>query len=172
MQTTAFVLEREVRAGHKGSYLRIVDGRNEAEKQLEFKDNRIAGKLKFTASAEDFGKIPGSPIVYWLSKKVFQIFTDSNSLLNHCESGGRIKTHDNDKYMRFHWEVDRSTTNCIRAKWNLYENGGEALKWYGNVVNVVNWLPESKLYYQSHGGLTNEKYWKREGITCCLSYRT
>ena len=65
VQTTAFVLEHEQRADHRGEYLRLVDGENEAEKQKDFRDNRFGGKLKFTASAEDFGKVPGCPIAYW-----------------------------------------------------------------------------------------------------------
>lgn len=165
VQTTAFVMRRGVLPGYKGDYLRLVDGENEAEKQQNFKNHRIHGPLKYSASADDFRRIPGSPIAYWLNKKVFQIFSNYDSLSNHCESGGRIKTHDNDNYMRFHWEIDRCTTNSTHAKWNLYENGGEALKWYGNVENVVDWRPESRSQYQLHGGLTNEKYWKREGIT-------
>jgi type II restriction/modification system DNA methylase subunit YeeA len=165
VQTTSFVLERKQCLGRKGNYLRLVEGVNETSKQRNFKENRVTGALKFGVSAKDFGKIPGTPIAYWLSPKVFKVFQENDSLGSHCESGGRIKTHDNDNYMRFLWEVDYKAINSENAHWNLYENGGETFKWYGNVINVVSWRPESRARYQSHGGLTNERFWKKEGIT-------
>ena len=38
VQTTAFVIEREYRAGYKGAYIRLVDGKSEAEKAKMFKE--------------------------------------------------------------------------------------------------------------------------------------
>jgi hypothetical protein len=38
VQTTAFVIEREYRTGYKGAYIRLVDGKSEAEKAKMFKE--------------------------------------------------------------------------------------------------------------------------------------
>ena len=165
VQTTAFVLKCEQNLKFKAIYLRLIRGINETEKQLDFKKNRNDGPLKYTASVNDFRKIPGAPIAYWLSSKVFELFYNYESLGTYCESGGRIKTHDNNTYMRVHWEVNRNRINNDNPSWKLYENGGEAFKWYGNVINIVSWLPSSRDVYQSLGGLTNEYFWKKEGVT-------
>jgi len=53
-------------------------------------------------------------------------------------SGGRIKTHNNELYVRSIWEVEERKIKYDK-KWKLYENGGESLKWYGNKSYVVNW---------------------------------
>nr|MDA3939566.1 restriction endonuclease [Spirochaetia bacterium] len=38
VQTTSFVIEKEYREGYKGMYIRLVDGKNEAEKARMFKE--------------------------------------------------------------------------------------------------------------------------------------
>jgi hypothetical protein len=49
-----------------------------------------------------------------------------------------------------------------------YANGGESRKYYGNDQYVINWSDEAKLYYDSHGGLSNSKFWNKLGITWSL----
>ena len=60
VQSTAFVLKNKYTQDFKGSFLRLVDGKSEAEKQADFK---LALKTQskdsfFKASTEDFKKIP------------------------------------------------------------------------------------------------------------------
>ena len=38
-------------------------------------DNKEMAKYFYRASAADFGKIPGSPIAYWLDKKIIKYFS-------------------------------------------------------------------------------------------------
>ena len=44
-------------------------------------------------------------------------------------------------------------------------NGGNYRKWYGNLVEVVNWTGEAKREYASHGGLVDSKNVKSYGIS-------
>ena len=74
VQTTAFVLKREHISNFMGSYLRLVDGCNEAEKQQDFKNNSYSGRLLYEAMAENFFKIPGSPIAYWANNSIVNAF--------------------------------------------------------------------------------------------------
>lgn len=61
------------------------------------------------------------------------------------------------------WEISRNNTI-----WNIYCNGGDYRKYYGNEIFVINWSDEAINFYESQGGLCNEKYWNKEGITWSL----
>jgi hypothetical protein len=106
----------------------------------------------------NFKKIPGSPIGYWLSN--YSIFDECNIEDDGFISGGRNKTHDNDKYVRFFWEVESSS-----AKWHKYANAGGLRKYFGIEWYVVDWSDKAREFYNSHGGLLNPKFWERKGIS-------
>jgi hypothetical protein len=68
VSTTAFVLENAARPERKGVFVRLVDGRSEAEKAAALREaiqNPDCGYF-YRAAAADFKKIPGSPIAYWV----------------------------------------------------------------------------------------------------------
>ena len=113
----------------------------------------------------NFSKIPGSPIAYWVSDKSIGHFKKENEIKSSFNSGGRIKTHGNAKYLRFFWEVYQSKIGNHDKKWLFVEDGGDKRKWFGNRNTIVNWSKEAFSFYDSHGGISNSKYWKKEGIT-------
>lgn len=160
VSTTAFVINKTPNDNYKGSYVRLVDGRNETEKQTHFKENLTGGPLYYTAAGSNFKKIPGSPIAYWVKgSSLFEKRTMGKVFI----SGGRNKTHGNDKYVRYLWEIDSS-----KETWVPYANGGDYRKYYGNELYVVNWTEEARSFYDSQGGLCNPKFWGKEGITWSL----
>ena len=101
----------------------------------------------YSVSNDVFDHIPGKRLVYWLG---------SDSVWNHetisafFVSGGRNKTHNNERYVREWWEITPSN------KWVPYMNGGKYRKWYGNLQDVVDWSEFAKKEYASHGGLVDE----------------
>jgi hypothetical protein len=107
----------------------------------------------------DFKKIPGSPIVYWISTRANELFATTKTLSEYYISGGRNKTHNDDKYLRYIWEITR------KAKWCPYIKGGDNRKWFGNEIYVVDWSNSAKEEYRSHGGLVNQQFWGHEGIS-------
>lgn len=56
----------------------------------------------------------------------------------------------------------------MRKKWIGYANGGESRKYNGNDEYVIDWSDEAKAVYDSHGGLSNPKFWDKTGITWSL----
>ncbi len=78
-------------------------------------------------------------------------------------SGGRCKTHNDEKYVRFHWEVSRRS-----RKWKLYLKGGDFRKYYGNELHVVDWSDAGRNEYDSHGGLSDARFWEKKGVTWSL----
>lgn len=64
----------------------------------------------FRASAEDFKKIPGSPVAYWVSDAFSATFSAFPRVAELTLLDGQTKTGDNDKYLRLIWEVSSSFT--------------------------------------------------------------
>lgn len=114
----------------------------------------------FRASAEDFKKIPGSPVAYWLKGQDLFLRTKVGDLYI---SGGRNKTHGNELYLRNWWEPSFKS-----MRWMVYANGGEFRKYFGNEIDVVDWSDEARSSYESHGGLVNKKFWGHQGICWSL----
>jgi type II restriction/modification system DNA methylase subunit YeeA len=144
--------------------------------------NKNMEKHFFRASAEDFKKIPGSPIAYWVSPKIFQIFSTEISLGNKTTAKQGLATGNNDIFVRLWFEVKRSSL-CLTAKsceetsvqhfiWYPYNKGGKFRKWFGNIIHVVNWENDGLLirqYRDNKGKLLsrpqNTNCYFREGIT-------
>lgn len=105
-------------------------------------------KSFFRVSAEDFKKIPGSPIAYWISKNCIATFANKNISYYGSTSKGII-TGNNSLFLRTWSEVsvcniNFTATNYIDAeisnqKWYPCNKGGEYRKWYGNNEYIINW---------------------------------
>lgn len=105
-------------------------------------------RLKSSAS-DDFKKIPGSPIAYWISKQFVKAFSNEKRVGDISNPNQALVTGNTEKYIRKWWEVDLSNigvgfTNREDAKssnltWFPYNKGGDYRNWYGNFEHVVNW---------------------------------
>lgn len=113
-------------------------------------------KRFFRVSAEDFKKIPGSPIAYWVS--FFNIFNFPKISIKWF-SGGRIKTYNSSKYIRYIWEISRKSPH-----WKRLVKGGDFRKHFGNEFFLVDWSREAISFYEENGGIYPKKYWSKEGI--------
>jgi hypothetical protein len=102
-------------------------------------------KYFFRASAEDFGKIPGSPIAYWISEPLRNAFLTGKPLGSISEPRTGLQTGENEKFVRYWYEVSHCRS-CFESgvdkaifKWFPYNKGGDFRKWYGNADFVLNW---------------------------------
>lgn len=146
------------RTNSLGSYCRI------EAKDLDAAGNPVsfpAGETEFyRCDAETFKQIPGTPIAYWLSEKYGHMF-ELGTMKSAYVSGGRLKTHDNEKYVRNWWEVPAS---LIGRLWMPLSNGGGFSRWSGMKYDVVNWSDEANDFYDQHGGLPKSGSIERKGI--------
>ena len=105
-------------------------------------------RLKSVAIAT-FAQIPGCPIAYWLGESIIQIFSSNPPLGNKAVVKIGLMTSDNDKYLRYFWEVSRQNS-CLNAStgdqaakscatWFPHNKGGAFRKWSGNRDYLVNW---------------------------------
>ena len=155
-----FTLRNNPFENAKGSYIRLSDfkgSENQAPRTLEAIQKPDCGWF-YNANQNDFEKIPGSPIGYWLNNP--SIFLGKKLSVDYF-SGGRNKTHNNVKYVRYFWEVTKNNN----GDWINYSNGGDFKRWYGNEIYVVRWDDNARMFYESNGGLLNSKFLSKEGIT-------
>ncbi|ELJ7511927.1 BREX-1 system adenine-specific DNA-methyltransferase PglX, partial [Escherichia coli] len=153
--TNATVFRNTNTPSYKGSFSYAEnDDINEKGYPEEFpvKNERLKN-----ATASDFKKIPGYPIAYWLPN--LSIFNNMKAS-DLCKSGGRCKTHNDSKYVRYFWEVDMNS-----SKWRPFEKGGEYRKWYGNNYYIIDWSSAAQQFYASNGGMINNQFLNRTGIT-------
>ena len=163
-----FTLRNKLIENAKGSYIRLSDfkgSENQAPKTFEAINNQHCGWF-YIANQKDFEKIPGNPIGYWMSEKLRNTFTNNHLFSEHFFSDGLTKTGNNDKYLRFHWELSHekaTSLNCYR----ICVKGGYARDYFGNIDILVNWSPETRVHYRKDNvaRITPEYLWKSAGIS-------
>jgi len=103
----------------------------------------------FRVSAEEFSKIPGSPIAYWVNQSVLSAFEKGTPLHKMAHPRKGMVTADNERFIRYWVEIafekigfsmnGREQAKKTLSKWFPYTKGGEFRRWYGNFFWVVNW---------------------------------
>ncbi|MBR3621992.1 MAG: BREX-1 system adenine-specific DNA-methyltransferase PglX, partial [Selenomonadaceae bacterium] len=161
VQTTSFERRNNSTKGYKGTYARLTEPTTQQGKEDMF----VSGENRFIATQENFAKIPGAPVAYWVSEKFVNVF--SNKLLyEDTISDGQNKTGNNEKYVRYLWEV-KSNQIGKGKKWIFYAKGGGFRKWYGNLIDVVDWSEETRKFYRKDRicRIIPEYLWWKKGIT-------
>lgn len=159
VQNTAFVLSKHEPTEQGGTYYRLVEGKNCANKERLFlshiNDNEDGYHIYYPNVEQlNFGKIPGAPIGYWVSPKIQEIFTSNLALSAVCSPTQGLATADNARFLRLWFELSYSRIGfgCENAalaarsqkKWFPYNKGGSFRRWYGNQEFVVNWEEDGK----------------------------
>ena len=130
-----------------GAYLRLTEFRGgmevQRQKALEAISNHKCG-FYYESNAENFSKIPGSPVAYWVSENFVRAF-DGKKVGNYLNCRSGIMT-GSDEFIKQWYEVNYNNIkfNCKTAKdmldykWFPLNSGGEFRKWYGNNSKIVN----------------------------------
>ena len=157
VQTTAFTTTNaSCDADRAGVYLRLVDGRNEAEKAQLLCEAAANNDhmLRFETSASTLAVIPGRPIVYWASRQMLNAFEVGVPLGEVAPAKQGLATADNERFLRQWFEVstdrsymracDREDALASEARWFPHNKGGEYRKWWGNQDYVINWQDDGR----------------------------
>ena len=156
---------------YAGTYLKLseftggMDVQKEKVLQIINGDEILNDKNKFITNQSNFDKIPGTPIAYWTSNNFINTFEKGFSIEEISDfTGSQNITANNDKYLRFIWEIDK---NKINKKWRKYAKGGNFKKYYGNIELVVDWSDEARNFYKTNktSNLLDSNLWYKEGIT-------
>lgn len=106
-------------------------------------------KYFYETIQNDFLKIPGIPIAYWISDGLLATFNSRRiSDLGNANNG--LTTGNNNRFLRLWAEVKFNNisfgmSNFTEAqlsgkRWFPYNKGGEFRKWYGNNDFIINWF--------------------------------
>ena len=138
VQTTSFVFRKSHITDYKGEYCRLIEPTTQQGKEDMF----LSGENRYEADQSNFSKIPGSPVAYWVSQKVFDLFGQDN-FLDYFSFKRGVATGDNDRFLRMWYEVGKDKCSILgeqkNTKWFPYNKGGEYRKWFGNREYLVNW---------------------------------
>ena len=190
VQNTAFVVSNindTDESECSGTYYRLVDGKDCADKDrmfLENRDGNVDGAKVYypNVKQKDFEKIPGCPIVYWLSEKYIRLFgtRELPKLLSVREG---LITADNQRYLRLWFEPNFNSINfhcCsseeseyLKEKWYPYNKAGSYRKWYGCRNFIVNWQnngEEIKDFKDSKGKLKSRPQNTDTYFKVCFSW--
>ncbi|NUD99930.1 BREX-1 system adenine-specific DNA-methyltransferase PglX [Escherichia coli] len=175
VQTTAWIIRNKHIKKYQPTFYRLIEG-NEEEKQKAL----LSRDFEFSITKQDdFKKIPGSPIAYYISNSVKSAFENFPSLKTHISPKQGTSTGDDETYVRYWHEVDFNGINfdsvgledALESEYVYFplNKGGEYRKWFGNNEKVIkfgdgayaqllkigNHLPSRELYFKK--GITWSK---------------
>ena len=166
--------------GYKGTYnqIKLADIQNDIPVSFPVEGNRFA-----QVSTDNFSKIPGAPVVYWVSDAFIKPYAEQKPLLGDAVAiCAGLATGNNDLFQRMWTEVefksigfginDVSQTKDTKYKWYPCNSGGEFRKWYPADFIIVNWEADGrsiKSYKNTAGNLAarpqNTRWYFKEGFT-------
>lgn len=153
-----FTIENSYCPAYRGGFVRLAEfkgAENQSPRTIEAIKNPDCGWF-YRASSEDFRKIPGSPITYWVEESIANAFRDYAKFEEVAPTRKGMVTARNEIYVRDWHEValdnsgldlysDRERAKESGKKWFSYLKGGGFRKWYGNKFDVVNWENDGEL---------------------------
>lgn len=142
VQTTSFVIRKSYVPDYKGVYCRLIEPTTQQGKEDMF----LTGENRYFTAHDRFLHIPKKRLGYWISEKLLAQF-NQEPLSYYADTRRGLQTGDPQKFIRKWFEVSvvkealqlSEATKSIPAKWFLFNSGGTFRRWYGNIVDVVNW---------------------------------
>ena len=180
--STSFVYRKKYTNKYIGAYRRLfikqgaVDSVEQKEKWF------FEGVGKYYVSQDNFLTVPGFAFAYNVGKMVYRHFEKDEKIGDYASARQGLITGDNDRFMRFWYEVDRTNMSDIcksrmetdnnGIKWYPYNKGGDYRKWYGNNWYVVDWSNDGydiQHFYNDKGKLRsrpqNMAFYFKGGLT-------
>lgn len=146
------IAEMYLRSKYDRDY-RIDFSRYETGEEIKNCQSDLGQRISYIANADNFSKIPGEPVAYWVSNRVFDVFNNTKiGDLGSANNG--FTTGNNNLFLRLWYEVafDNISFNSdskeealeSQKKWFPYNKGGAFRKWYGNNDYLLNWYLDGK----------------------------
>lgn len=148
--SVAFVFNNAKSENNLGIYRRLFVKQSEVA-SVEELENRFhdSDYGLYTVDQEEFLRLPGYPIGYWISPAMRKAFIHLDRVEKIADARIGMATGKNELYIRAWFEValdrlgfnfrSREEARISGRKWFPHAKGGEFRKWYGNSEYVVNW---------------------------------
>jgi len=168
--TTAFIISKKKIPNYVAVYRRLFKKQGAVD-SIEQKEAWFFDGMEYhTAQQENFSKIPGSPVAYWVGEAVLDTFNSNQLLGDIARPRVGQNTGDNKRFLRLWFEIEREKITfglkheelkTRSYKWIPYNKGGEYRRWYGNQEYLINWENDGKeikdyAVVRNHG-----KHWLR-----------
>lgn len=178
VSTAAFVF-RMTHVDVPGIYLGLADLKGEgpqAAAALQVAQGS-APHLRHEVTSADLEELPLMSMAYWLTSEERHIYRDHPPLSSIAETRQGLATGENDRFLRFWWEV---SANCTcrgaasgqasvdsGARWFPVQKGGTPRRWVGNDEFVVEWAGNGTALYdfRPRSVIRNPTYYFREGAS-------
>lgn len=168
--TAVSIIRNSKTKGYRGTYnqIKLCDIVDDKPVHFPVMENRFA-----QVSSDNFAKIPGAPVAYWVSENDLLSFDRSSLLSDISNPKQGLITGNVNKFVRKWFEInDCKFSVKSGCKWYPYCNGGNYRKWYGNNEDVVDWFDdgrEVKNFFDENGKLRsrpqNQQFYFQEGGT-------
>lgn len=168
--TTSFVISNKHVSKYLGSYRRLFEKQGAVDSVEQKEEWYLEGKGRFVARQDNFEKIPGAPVAYWLSQNAILSFANKRINQYGAVQEG-IKTGDNERFLRFWYEIDFTKSNIPykdshEKKWIKTAKAGEHRRWYGSYYIVTNFDNDGQeLLSTGHGSVTGKQNFYKQAIT-------
>ena len=162
-----------------GLYIRLEDFKGD----MDFQERKVRDALLdekceyfYETEQEEFPKIPGCPLAYWVSEAFLNVFTSKCTIGTEADPKKGLTTADDLTFLRYWYEADY-TNICFNAPdrkaayksdktWFPLNKGGEYRRWYGNNEFVINWQYDGEKLRSFHkAAIRNDNYYFMESIS-------
>lgn len=173
VQTTAFVRRNSNISDYRATYCRLVDAQSQNKKMNLF----LSGNNRYVVSQNNYSKISGMPVAYWISNVDYDCFSRFPSLGNNNMLLAGTSSGDNTKYQRIWYEVSFKSISLIaptdmKKRWYPCNTGGDFRKYTLNDDYIIDWEDDGyriKHHINSKGkigsAVRNREYYFKSGIT-------
>jgi Eco57I restriction-modification methylase len=162
---TAFSLQKSKIPGSRSNFLDLNSSGKTVDKEAVFFE-RVNSEYNHVIPVNHFTALPDSPFAYNFSNKLFSLFKEQQAYgqLGTAKSG--LQTGDNDRFLRYWYEISSNDLNKLEGKWFLHAKGGDYRKWYGNIEYCVNWENGgNEIISHKSSRPQNRDYYFKPGIT-------
>ena len=169
VQTTAFVRCANHVDGYKGTYCRLIEPTSQQGKEEMF----LAGQNRYTANQDDFAKIPGKPMAYWVSERLIKNYVESPLIgtVSFVKKG--LFTGNNDLFFRYWQEPDFSKICFNLSSYSQVEtdhyvpmnSGGSYRRWYGNRQMILKFDKKHYDLIAKNKGHRNPQFYFQKSAT-------
>lgn len=147
-------------------YTRTPEEKNKKKYCLQALDDITLNNINkhvYTLPQSKLKGIKSYPFIYWISDEFREKF-GGQSLSDVAAPKVGINSGGNERYVRFHWEVQN------HKEWIQYSKGGPYNKWFGNFWVRINWKNNGKDVKDNPKSiLRSSEFFFKEGITYSAS---
>ena len=160
--------------GYIGEAVRLTDYYDALRwtKEHEF----FSAKNHYRYCQADFEKIPGSPVAYWVSAAVLDVYGEGTALGSIAAPRKGNSTSDNARFLRLWYEIEIGKANIgateinvedtLIRRWYPYNKGGGYRKWFGFQEYLIDWYNDAQAIRNIPTAvIANYQYFTKPGLT-------